>query len=138
MKSGFAGLVAAALVLAACASPAPAARGGEEAFGVRIEGLRLSAAGYMLDLRYRVLDVEKARPFFDRESRPILMEEGTGARLVVPSAPKVGQLRTTGARNAVADRSYSILFANPGRYAEAGAKLTLVVGELRIPGLVVE
>jgi hypothetical protein len=92
----------------------------------------------MLDLRYRVLDVDKARPLFDRKVKPRLLDEAAGAQLAVPTVAKLGQLRTTSARNVKVDRSYSMLFANPGRFVERGSKLSLVIGEARIDGLLVE
>jgi hypothetical protein len=127
-----------AVFLASCAIHPPVARDAPgEALGVKVEAVRLSAAGYMLDVRYRVVDVDKARALFDRKLRPMLLDEG-GAQLAVPNVPKLGQLRTTSARNVKADRSYSMLFANPGRYVERGARLALVVGDTRIDGLTVE
>ncbi len=131
-------LACGALLIAACATPPRVAPEARVFLGVEVEAVRLSAAGYMLDVRYRVVDVEKARPLFDRKLRPLLLEEGTGAQFAVPNVPKLGQLRTTSARNVKANRSYSILFANPGRYVERGTKLSLVVGEARIDGLTVE
>jgi hypothetical protein len=141
-------LACSAVILAACATPprvaheapgaAPAGLEAAAALGVRVESVRLSSAGYMLDLRYRVLDVDKARPLFDRKVKPRLLDEAAGAQLAVPTVPKLGQLRTTSARNVKADRSYSMLFANPGRFVERGKKVSLVIGEARIDGLVVE
>jgi hypothetical protein len=130
-------LAVAALLLAACATPPPVAQGADE-LGVKVEAVRLSAAGYMLDVRYRVINVEKARPLFDRKLQPMLREEGTDAGFTVPDTPTLGQLRTISARNVVANRSYSILFANPGRYLQHGAKIALLVGDTRIGGLTVE
>ncbi len=37
----------------------------EETYGIQVEGLRLSAAGSMLDFRYRVLDPQKAAPILN-------------------------------------------------------------------------
>ena len=107
--------------------------------GIRMEGLRLSAAGYMLDFRYRVIDPAKAAPLLDKKVRPYLLDEASGAQLAVPDTAKLGQLRTTG-RNKVIhdDRDYFILFANPGRFVQAGNKMTLVMGDLRIANLTVE
>jgi predicted small secreted protein len=131
-------LLGCCLLLAACATPAPAGRGAQDLLGIEVEGVRLSAAGYMLDVRYRVVDPDKALTMFDRKTRPMLASESTGVQLAVPDAPKLGQLRTTGARNIKANRSYSILFANPGRLVERGAKLSLRVGDARIEGLTVQ
>lgn len=141
--------VAGGIMLAGCATTpeggssygaareAPA-QGGER-LGIRVEGLRLSAAGYMLDFRYRVTDPAKAAPLLDKKIRPYLLDEASGAQLAVPDTAKLGQLRTTG-RNKVIhdDRDYFILFANPGRFVQAGSKMTLVMGDLRIGNIAVE
>ena len=61
----------------------------EERWGVKPLSIRLSAEGYMLDFRYRVLDPEKAMPLFDRKIKPYLVDEATGAMFAVPAPPKV-------------------------------------------------
>jgi hypothetical protein len=107
-----------------------------QALGIEVVALRRSAAGYMLDLRYRVIDREKAAPLVDRKVQPYLLDQATGAKLFVPSSAKVGPLRQTGA--AVEGRIYFALFANPGKYVEPGRKVTLVLGDRRVPDLPVE
>lgn len=108
----------------------------EMQWGVKVLPIRLSAEGYMLDFRYRVLDAEKAAPLFDRKIKPYLVDEATGAILVVPEPPKVGALRNT--RKPQPDRNYFILFANPGRYVQKGRKVTVVIGDFKAEHLVVE
>jgi hypothetical protein len=108
-----------------------------DTLGIEIQGIRLSAAGYMLDFRYRVLDPEKAAPLLDRKTHPYLLDDASGARLSVPDSPKVGRLRTTSRNKVIPGRSYYILFANPGRYLQAGSKVTLVAGDARISDLTV-
>ena len=110
----------------------------ESQLGIRMEGLRLTAAGYILDFRYRVLDPERAAPLLERKIRPYLLDEASGAQLGVPDTAKLGQLRTTGRNKVVADQNYFILFANPGRFIQAGSRMTLVMGDTRIEDLVVE
>ena len=121
----------------AYAETGKAASQGESAdtLGIEVEGIRLSAAGYMLDFRYRVLDPVKAAPLLDRKIQPYLLDEASGARLAVPDAPKVGRLRTTSRSKVIPGRNYYILFANPGRYLQAGSKVTLVAGDVRISDL---
>lgn len=114
------------------------AQGAEVKLGIRMEGLRLSAAGYILDFRYRVVDPEKAALLLDRKIRPYLLDEVSGAQLGVPDTAKLGQLRTTGRNKVAAEQDYFILFANPGRFVQAGNKLTLVMGDMRIENLVVQ
>jgi len=111
--------------------------GSADALGIEVEGIRLSAAGYMLDFRYRVLDPVKAAPLLDRKIQIYLLDEASGARLAVPSAPKVGSLRTTSRSKIIPGRNYYILFANPGRYLQAGSKVTLVAGDAEINHLTV-
>jgi len=92
----------------------------------------------MLDFRYRLLDPAKASSLLDRKIHPYLLDEATGAQLGVPDAPKVGQLRPTSRNNVIPGRNYYILFANPGRYLQAGSKVTLIAGDTRISHLTVE
>lgn len=45
----------------------------EEAWGIKVKSLRLSAGGNLLDLRYRVTDPEKASVLFkDKKTSPTL------------------------------------------------------------------
>jgi hypothetical protein len=108
-----------------------------DTLGIKVEGIRLSAAGYMLDFRYRVLDPVKAAPLLDRKIQPYLLDDASGARLAVPDSPKVGRLRTTSRNKVIAGRTYYMLFANPGRYLQAGSKVTVVAGDARISDLTV-
>lgn len=110
----------------------------EDRLGIKIVGLRRSSAGYMLDFRYRVLDPVKAAALLDRKISPHLVDEASGAQLGVPDAPKVGQLRPTSRNNVIPGRDYYILFANPGRYLNAGSKVTLIAGDVQIRNLTVE
>ena len=109
----------------------------EERLGVHIRGVRLSAAGFMLDLRYRILDADKAAFFLDHKMTPYLLDSA-GARLGVASSPKVGQLRSTQRGAIRLDRDYAMLFGNPGRYLQQGSKVTLVIGEQKIENITVE
>jgi len=109
----------------------------EEKWGIKILSIRQSANGYMLDFRYRVIDPDKASLLLSRKEKPYLVDQASGARFMVPSAPKVGPLRQTAVKP-IADRNYFILFANPGKYVKVGNKVTVVIGEFRTENLVVE
>lgn len=129
------GALGLAAFLAACAA-APERAAVEDA-GIRVESLRLTAADYMLDLRFRVTDPERAAPFLSRRTELELVDTASGARLAVPNTPKLGRLRQV-ARKDMTDRSYFILFANPGRYLKPGSQVTLVASGARIGELTVE
>lgn len=106
-------------------------------WGVEITGVRLSAAGYMIDFRCRVVDPKKALPLLKRQTKPYLIDQKTGAKLIVPTPPKVGPLRQT-PLEATAGRVYFAMFANPGRLIKAGNKVTIVIGDFRAEDLVVQ
>ncbi len=110
-----------------------------DAYGVKLMGVRLSGNGYLVDVRYQVLDPAKAQPLLDRSVRPVLIDEATGNRFYVPTPPIVGALRQT-ARNKVihTDRTYFMLFANPDRRLQPGSNVTLYVGDQKFANLRVE
>jgi hypothetical protein len=107
----------------------------EETFGIVPLGIRLTAAGYALDFRYRVLDAEKAVPLLVRRHspHPKVTVEKSGAVLRVPSSEKVGSMRqSVGIESQVrAGRNYFVLFANPGRHVKPGDRVTIEIGDFR-------
>ena len=108
-----------------------------ERWGIEVVAMRQSAGGHMLDFRYRVLDPIKATPLMDRRVTPYLLDPATGARLRIPSPPKVGALRQT-PREAVSGNVYFMIFANPGRMVRKGAAVDVVIGDCRAAEIVVE
>lgn len=124
--------------VAAPASAPPAATASpEERWGIQVDSIKLSAAGYMLDFRYRVLDAEKASPVLNRRVKPFLVVDTSGARLMVPNTPKLGLLRQV-ASGASPDRTHFMLFANPGKAVQSGSKVTLVMGDMKVEDIAVE
>jgi hypothetical protein len=105
--------------------------------GIHVESLRLSAADYMLDLRFRITDPERAAAFFSRKTEFQLVDPVSGARLGVPNTPKLGKLRQV-ARKDMTDRNYFMLFANPGRYLKTGSRVILAAGDTHIGQFTVE
>jgi hypothetical protein len=67
----------------------------EEQWGVKIESLRTSAAGNLLDFRYRIIDPEKASYLVDRRNKAYMIDQASGRVLSVPTTAKVGPLRQT-------------------------------------------
>jgi hypothetical protein len=117
----------------------PAVETLEAQWGIRVEGLRLSAAGSMLDFRYRVLDAKKAAPLLDGKSQPTLLDAAHGARLGVPESPVLGRIRQTARNNNILlDRNYFIMFGNPGKVLQSGDKVTLLLGQVKITDLTVQ
>ena len=115
----------------------PSASSIEETWGVEVQGIRRTAAGYMLDFRYKVLDAEKAAPILDRRITPYVKVAKTGVRLLVPQAPKLGAMRQTSFA-VKADRDYFIVFANPYQTVHVGDQVSVVVGDFESQLLSVE
>ncbi|GAB4390496.1 MAG: hypothetical protein Kow0025_22950 [Thermodesulfovibrionales bacterium] len=151
--SSLAGLLTACLALAlglsACSTTtaertppagdgAPSVSALEEQYGIRIEGIRLTAAGTMLDFRYRIVDPDRAVALVDRTKKPYLIDQASGLKVAVPSPAKLGPLRATDKYGKPkAGRTYYVLFGNPGRFIEQGSRVTVVIGEFRAEDLVV-
>jgi hypothetical protein len=108
----------------------------EEQWGIQVLGIQRTAANYMLDFRYRVVDAEKAEPIFERKTRPYVLDQESGAKLIVFSSPKTGPLRSTDTPKI--DRNYFTIFANPGRFIQAGNKVTVVIGDFKVENLIVQ
>lgn len=110
----------------------------EEQWGVKIESLRISAAGNLLDFRYRIIDPEKASYLVDRRNKPYMIDQASGRVLSVPTTAKVGPLRQT-VRYGLPqkDKIYFILFGNP-HVIKPGDKVTVVIGEFKAENIIVE
>ncbi len=107
-----------------------------ERFGIKPLGIRVSAAGYVLDFRYRVVDAEKAVTLLDPQMAPYVLVRDQGVRLGVPVTSKLGALRSS-TRQLKADRNYFMLFTNPGRYVQSGDRVQVVIGSVTIDDLTV-
>lgn len=111
----------------------------EASYGIRVDGLRLSAAGSMLDFRYRVTDPEKAAPILNGKIQPFLLDATHQAKLGVPDTPVLGRLRQTSRNNAIStNRTYFIMFGNPGKALQSGDKVTLLLNQTRVTELTVQ
>lgn len=108
-----------------------------EPWGIRVIGIRRTAADYMLDFRFRMLDPEKAAAIMDRKIKPHLIVEKSGRIVQVPVSAKIGPLRQS-PKFAKVDRNYFMFFANPGREVKAGDKVTVVIGDFKAEHLIVE
>lgn len=105
-------------------------------WGTEVVGVRRTAAGTMLEFRYRVIDEEKAKPLFARLTKPVLVHEASGAELPVPRPAKTGPLRNSDPP--VQGRTYWMFFTNPGGLVKPGETVSVVIGDFRADGLVVE
>jgi len=102
-----------------------------ERWGIEFVALHLTAAGHMVDFRFRVIDPEKAAPLLSRSKKAYLIDERTGTVLGVPITKKVGPLKTA-TRLPKAGRIYFIFFLNANRIINKGSKVTIKIGKFRL------
>jgi len=105
-------------------------------WGVELLFVRETSAGYMLEFRYKVLDSNKAKPLFERQTKPVLTHVRTGAKLIVPTPAKTGALRNSNPPKT--GKVYWMFFANPGKLVKPGDRVNIDIGEFHANGLVVK
>lgn len=105
-------------------------------WGVDVFGVKVVASGEMLEFRYRVLDARKAKALNDKSATPALIDEKTGAKLMVPMLEKIGQLRQSSTPEA--GKVYWMVFRNAGMGIKRGDLVDIEIGKFRAQGIVVE
>mgnify|MGYP006899602782 CR=1 FL=1 len=98
----------------------------EKDWGIQPVHLRISAAGYMMEFRYKVLDVEKALILSDRKYFPSLLSMKSRAKFSVPYGSTVGYLKSN-RKFLKQDRNYITMFSNENRHMLPGDKVRIQV-----------
>lgn len=98
----------------------------EEEFGIRIRLVGVTAGGGLIDLRYRVVDLDKALPLLGtHETMPSLVDAKSGAELKAPET----MMHHEGLK---ADRTYFMHYPNSGNRIKPGAQVAVVMGDIRV------
>jgi hypothetical protein len=105
-------------------------------WGVDSLEVKLAESGLLVRFSWRVLDPDKARLLGDRRLEPALVDPQAGVSLVVPAVEKVGQLRQSAAPEA--GKEYWMAFSNKGRKVKRGDRVSVVIGQFRADGLVID
>jgi hypothetical protein len=108
----------------------------EQQWGIRIKSVRITAAGHMVDFRYRVVDPDKATMLLRKQSKAYMVDQKTGTQLSVPRT-RIGPLRQTTVKP-MPNRDYAMLFTNPMDLVKPGDKVTVVIGDFKAENLIVE
>ena len=105
-------------------------------WGVDALGVKWTESGEVIRFSYRVLDADKAKVLNEKRAEPSLIDPQVGVKLVVPSMEKIGQLRQSSTPEA--GKSYWMAFSNKGRLVKRGDRVSVVIGQFRADGLVVD
>ena len=98
--------------------------------------VKSAESGELIRFSYRVIDVDKAKILNEKKAEPALVDPAAGVKLVVPSMEKVGKLRQSSSPEN--GKSYWMAFSNKGRLVKRGDHVSVVIGQFRADGLVVD
>ncbi len=105
-------------------------------WGVDSLSVKTGESGEIIRFAYRVLDGEKAKALNDKKAEASLIAPQARVKLVVPELPFVGALRQSATPEA--GKTYWMAFSNKGRPVKRGDRVSVVIGQFRADGLVVE
>ena len=105
-------------------------------WGVDSLAVKWTESGGVIRFSYCALDAGKAKALNDKKSEPSLIDPRAGVSLVVPSLEQVGQLRQS--TDPEEGKSYWMAFSNKGRLVKRGDRVSVVIGQFRADGLVVD
>ena len=111
----------------------------QQDWGIIPVHIRLTAAGYMIEFRYRVIDTEKALILSSRKLAdfPYLQVQKSNAKLSVPYGSTVGFLKSN--RSFLKEgKNYTAMFSNQGQHLIAGDKVYIQVKDQLSPELTVQ
>ena len=109
----------------------------ESLTGVEVVAVRLTAAGRMLDFRYRVKDPAKASALLSRKTKAHAIHLSTGETLGVPRMARVGRMKSSAVKGKK-DRVYFLFFDARRQQVKSGDRVTVVIGEHRFEDLAVQ
>jgi hypothetical protein len=106
--------------------PLVSAAGLAERSGVRVVRVAMSGDGGLVDLRFQVVDADKAVAVHAPSTPPLLIDEKTGA---VVSELLMGHTHTGQPKLGL---TYYLIFVNPGVILRPGSRVTVQLGDARL------
>ena len=106
--------------------PLVSAAGLAERSGVRLVRVAVSGNGGLLDLRYQVIDPDRANAVHDRKTPPSLVDERTG---LVVNQYLMGHMHHGRLK---AGQTYYLIFENPGNLVQSGGRVAVQLGAVRV------
>ena len=103
----------------------------EQGSGVRVVRLATTAAGGLVDLRWQVIDPEKALAVHDYT--PTIIDEKSGRAV---NQPFMGHVPHS--IKLQAGQTYYMIFFNPGDVIKPGSRVTVVLGRARLEHVAVQ
>ena len=95
-------------------------------WGIQPVHMRITAGGYMIEFRYKILDTDKALILSDRKDYPYLLSMKSRAKLSVPYGSTVGFLKSN-RRFIKQGKNYIAMFSNEGQHMLKGDKVKVQI-----------
>jgi len=113
-------------VPASWSRPSVDAAGLVQRSGVKITQLAVTGGGGLVDLRYQVVDADKANALHQPSNPPALVEEETGLVInqLLMDHSHTGRF-TVG-------QTYYLIFENPNTWVHRGSKVTVLLGDAEV------
>ena len=108
----------------------------EMVWGVDSLNVKWAESGELIRFSWRVVDPKRAGAIADKKAEPQLIDPQAGVSLAIPQLEKVGKLRQSS--TPIAGKSYWMAFSNKGRRVKRGDRVSVVIGQFRADGLVVD
>lgn len=105
-------------------------------WGIDSLSVKSVESGEIIRFTYRVLDPEKAKALKDKKNVPSLIDPGAGVKLPASLRTKAGELGQNDAPQV--GRVCGMTFSNAGQYVRPGHRVSVIVGQFRADGLVVQ
>jgi hypothetical protein len=121
-----------AATLARWQRPVVTEAGLTEQSGVRIQHVSVSGGGGLVDLRFQVVDPDKAAAVHDLATPAAVVDESTG---LVVNALLMGHSHTAPFKPGV---TYYLVFENPGNLVHRGSDVSVLLGNAQVEHVVVE
>jgi hypothetical protein len=103
-----------------------------DASGIRLVRVSVSGDGGLLDLRYQVVDPNRAAAVHDAATPPAIVDEKSG---LVLNSLLMGHAHEGELKAAV---TYYLIFENTGGWVHRGSSVTVLLGDVQVEHVVVE
>jgi len=103
-----------------------------EKSGVKIVYVAITGSGGLVDLRYQVIDPDKASALHDENYPPAIVDETTG---LVVSQLLMGHAHTG---DYTAGQTYYLIFENPGNILQTGNTVSILLGNAEVEHVTVK
>ncbi len=103
-----------------------------EKSGVRLVYVAVTGGGGLIDLRFQVVDPDKANAVHEEATPPTIIDETTG---LVVNELLMGHMHTA---PYTAGQTYYLIFENPGNILQTGNRVSVLLGNAEVDHVVVK